>query len=73
MVQTDEKILPYNEKKNLAFIVKYTRKSATMKSSIMTHSFGAGWGTTSMNMVRKTYWSDCYVHRQCHEMECYVM
>jgi hypothetical protein len=65
MVQTDEKILPYNEKKNLAFIVKYTRKSVTMKSSITTHSVGEGRGKTSVNMVRKSYWSECYVRRQC--------
>jgi hypothetical protein len=55
MVQIDEKILPYNDKKNPAFIVIDTRESATMKSSIMTQSVGAGCGTTSMNMVRKSY------------------
>jgi len=44
MVQTDKKILPCSDKKNPAFIVKYTRKSTSVKSSIITQSVGAGWG-----------------------------
>jgi hypothetical protein len=55
MVQIDEKILPYNDKKNPSFIVRDTREYATMKSSIMAQSVGAGCGTSSINMGRKGY------------------
>jgi hypothetical protein len=43
MVQIDEKILPHNDKKNPAFIVRDARESAAMKSSIMTQCWCMKW------------------------------
>jgi hypothetical protein len=40
MVQTDEKILSYSDKKNSVFVIKDTRKSAFIISSIMVYNFG---------------------------------